>query len=344
MNRYYSSIFEKPPLPDGARSYTYSQIMHWVLKKKVFDFSMMTNLSPALRIQLSHLFTINTLNLIERKDSSDGTVKFLFELKNSKTPMYIESVYITSHTHTTACLSTQTGCVCGCIFCATGALGNGHNLHFSEIVLQLLNMENILSTRISHIVFMGMGEPLHNYEEVVKAIRFFEQSLLRISARKITLSTIGIPDKIRRLTDENVRVELAISLHSAIENKRRSIIRYKGLKPIDELMDACDYYFLRTKRLPTIEYVLVNGLNDGKEDIHALVQLLRKRPYKVNLIPLNKTFENYKSPSREIVQRFCESLQQQGIKTTIRRSTGQDIDAACGQLCARHERIFVEKC
>lgn len=337
MHRYHISIFEKPHLPDGARSYTYSQIMHWILKKKVFDFYMMTNLPSALRIQLSHLFTINTLNLIEQKDSADGTVKFLFELKNFETPTYIESVYIPSHTHTTACLSTQTGCVCGCIFCATGALGGGHNLHFSEIVLQLLNMENILSTCISHIVFMGMGEPLHNYEEVVKAIRFFEKSLLRISARKITLSTIGIPDKIRRLTDEDVRVELAISLHSAIESKRRSIVRYKGLKTIDELMNACDYYFFKTKRLPTIEYVLVKGLNDGKEDIHALVQLLQKRPYKVNLIPLNKTFDNYQSPSQETVQRFCASLQRHGIKTTVRRSTGQDIDAACGQLCARHK-------
>ena len=337
MNKETFSIFENPSLPAGSRSYTYHQIMHWILKKKVLDFSLMTNLPSALRAELSQRFTLNTLKLKKRRDSSDGTVKFLFELENYVPPVFIESVYIPSHTHTTACLSTQSGCVCGCIFCATGTLGPGKNLLFPEIVLQLLNMENILLTRISHIVFMGMGEPLHNYNEVVKAIQFFQKSLLRISARKITLSTIGIPDKIRRLTDENVRVELAISLHSAIESKRRHIIQYKGLKPIEEVMDACDYYFARTKRLPTIEYVLVKGLNDDREDIYALVKLLQNRPYKVNLIPLNKAVGNYQPPSQETVRRFCTSLQKYGIKTTVRRSAGQDIDAACGQLCARQD-------
>jgi len=193
-------------------------------------------------------------------------------------------------------------------------------------------MEKELRTRVSHIVLMGMGEPLHNYDQVVKAVDYFENSRLRISARRITLSTIGLPEKIRKLTDDGVRVELAVSLHSADEAKRRRLIPYPALPPLSELMSSVDYYFKKTRRLPTFEYVLIKGMNDGKDDIRDLAGLLGRRPCKVNLIAMNGRVNGLESPPRDSVESFCSDLLKKGIKVTIRRSAGRNISAACGQL------------
>ncbi len=328
------TIFEQPALPIAGKRYIYGQIMDWILVKKEFRFARMTNVPKEVQFKLEQEYSLNTLSADRIQEDRDGTKKFLFTLHRSDPDVKIESVFIPSCRHSTACLSTQAGCACGCVFCATGRMGPGRNLHFSEIVLQLLNMAKEVDASISHIVLMGMGEPLHNYDQVVRAIRFFEESALRVSARRITLSTVGLPDRIRRLTDEGVRVELALSLHSADENKRRRLIPYHRLSSLDELMDACDYYYGKTKRLPTFEYVVIKGVNDGQSDIADLVKLLRRRPGKINLIAMNGRYERYESPSQAVVRGFCDALVQQGIKATVRRSAGKNIDAACGQLKA----------
>ncbi|MFC1498378.1 23S rRNA (adenine(2503)-C(2))-methyltransferase RlmN [Verrucomicrobiota bacterium] len=326
------TIFSEPDEPIAGKRYIYDQIMDWVLLKKKLCFSEMTNISQPVQADLEKKYTLNTLSVADIQADSDDITKFLFVLRGSKPEVKVESVFIPGRGRITACLSTQSGCACGCVFCATGQVGPGRNLHFSEIILQLLNMEKKQEKRVSHIVLMGMGEPLHNYQQVVKTIEFLEKSKLRISARRITLSTIGLPAQIRKLTDDGVRVELAVSLHSAIEEKRKKLIPYKGLSSIDELMKAVDYFYIKTKRLPTFEYVMIKDLNDRQEDIKALAELLKHRPCKVNLIAMNGKINGHESPAKKVAEEFCSSLNKKGIKTTIRRSAGSGINAACGQL------------
>lgn len=329
------SILDEPEKPIAGKRYIYDQIMDWTLVKKELGFSGMSNISKPVRDKLEEQYSLNTLSVMDKQRDTDGTTKFLFSLRRSRPEFGVESVFIPGRARATACLSTQAGCACGCVFCATGKMGPGRNLHFSEIVLQLLNIEKELQTKVTHVVLMGMGEPLHNYEQVIKAISFFENSKLKISARRITLSTIGLPDKIRRLTDEGVRVELAISLHSASEEKRRGLIPYAGLSSINELIQACDYYYKKSKRLPTFEYVLIKGVNDSENDINDLVDLLGRRPCKINLIGMNGKVDGYERPARKVIDHFCTTLNKKGIKATIRRSAGININAACGQLRGR---------
>lgn len=326
------TILEKPSEPIAGKTYIHDQIMDWMLNKKTLNPADMTNIALPLRGALERQYSFNTLHASGIQKDSDGACKILFRMDGREPAAYVESVFIPSRTHSTACLSTQAGCAVGCLFCATGKTGPGRNLDFSEIVLQHLNLERELRQRISHIVLMGMGEPLLNYEQTIKAIAFFEESKLHISARHITLSTVGIPDCIRRMLRDRVRVELALSLHSAIEEKRRRLIPWSGLSPIDETIAACDEYFAAGKRLPTIEYVLVAGVNDQKEDSAALARLLSRRRWKVNLIAMNGEVAGCLGSSLSAVKRFKADLEARGLRVTIRRSVGKNIRAACGQL------------
>lgn len=326
------SIFEQPAEPIGGKKFIYKQIMDWIVDKKVFSFDEMSNLSKKVRAELMAEYAISNLDLVTKQvDPGDGTTKFLFSLGEG---VAVESVMIPARDHYTACLSTQAGCAVGCRFCATGEGGVGRNLHFGEIVMQFLAMEKALGQRISHVVFMGMGEPFHNYENSKAAVNFLQESALNISARRITVSSVGFPDKIRRWADEGVRAELAISLHSAIEEKRRQLIPYSQLCSIAELMGAVNYHYTKTKRLPTFEYVMLKGVNDGIEDLNALVKLVRKMDCKINLIAMNGSTNGYVSPEREAIKEFCRQLNENRVKATLRRSAGATIFAACGQLKA----------
>ncbi len=327
------NLFDVPVEPIGGKKFIYGQIMDWIVDKKVFDFDLMTNLSKKVRQELHDNYIVSKLKLVTKQiDKDDGTIKFLFSLSDNIT---VESVMIPSKDHYTACVSTQAGCAVGCRFCATGQGGVGRNLHFGEIIMQFLTMEKEISQRISHVVFMGMGEPFHNYENSKLAVRFLQESKLNISARRITVSSVGFPDKIKQWADEGVRSELAISLHSAIEFKRRELIPYAKLCSIPELMDAINYHFLKTKRLPTFEYVMLQGVNDGVDDLNALVRLVRNIDCKINLIAMNGSTNGFVSPDRDAIKKFCKQLNENRVKATLRRSAGANIFAACGQLKAQ---------
>ncbi len=323
----------------GEPSYRVGQIADWLYKKRVESFENMTDLPHALRAQLAKLFTFDRLEIVRVLGSRDTTRKFLFRLADGN---LIESVLIPASPalygeksdRRTICISTQVGCAYGCKFCASGLQGFSRNLGPNEIIDQIIAIEGASGEKIDNIVFMGMGEPLANFSNVIRAIRIINAPwALGIGARHITVSTSGLAPQIKKLADEPLQIRLAVSLHGATDEVRSQIMPINRKYNIETLLSACDYYAGRKKQRLTFEYILIAGVNDADDQAYLLARHAKKLSAKVNLIPYN-TVEGlpWSRPSRNRQEEFLSILRTHKIAATLRREKGHDIDAACGQL------------
>ena len=330
---------EKTLISWGEPKFHARQIFSWLYKKPALSFDAMSDLSVGLRDRLEKEFSICDLELASLEKSKDLTEKFLFKLKDSS---FIEAVLIPSDGRITACLSTQVGCRFCCHFCASGLLGFKRNLSPGEILDQVWFVKNNLKDgNLSNIVFMGTGEPLDNYDNVLKAIRIINSSGgFGIGARKITISTCGLVPGIKKLYSENLQVELSISLHSAIDKIRSSIMPVNKKYPIKELISACREYIEKTDRQITFEYVLIKGLNCDLQNARELAGVISTlKLAKLNLIVANPVKEcSVEPPNKLEILLFKDYLVKHGINVTLRKPRGEDINAACGQLRMMHEK------
>jgi len=296
----------------------------------------MTNLSKRFRQELSQVGSITSLHPVRMEQAKDGTKKFLFRLNDGNR---IESVLIPDKARLTLCLSTQVGCTFGCRFCLTGKLGWRRDLTTSEILNQILGVRKTLPEQasITNIVLMGMGEPLANYENTLKALALMvHPDAFKFSSRRITLSTVGLLPKLEQLSKEKISFCLAISLNATDEETRSYLMPVNRRYPLNKILGLCKNFPLRPRRRITFEYVLVEGINDSPQDAKRLIRILRGIPSKVNLIPLNEAPEiPFKKPSDEAVKRFQEILMEGGLTAIVRTSKGREISAACGQLQAK---------
>jgi len=315
------------------------QAFSWIYQKGATDFSQMSNLSLDLRRKLKEDYYIFASKIIKALHSKDGTVKFLFELKDKN---LVEAVIIPAKNRNTACLSSQVGCKFSCGFCASGLTGFKRNLTSAEIIEEALYLKNHTSDRkLTHIVFMGTGEPLENYDAVLKAIRIINSSYsLNIGARRITISTCGIIPGIKRLANEDLQIELSISLHAADDKTRNSLVPINKKYPLKELISACKEYIDKTNRQITFEYILIRGINSDLQNARKLSTMLKGlKLCKVNIIPCNFIKElKVEPPKTTEILLFKNYLLRQGINVTLRKPRGQDIEGACGQLRLRHEK------
>jgi 23S rRNA (adenine2503-C2)-methyltransferase len=320
---------------NGEKPFRAAQIIDWIYVKEARHFEEMTNVGKELRAKLAAQFSFPILKLMKTQESEDGeTIKFLWELPDKKR---IESVLILSGDRRTVCVSCQVGCPARCAFCASGKEGLMRNLSPAEIVEQVLHINRFAKEkgeRVSHIVFMGMGEPMENYEAVVKAIQIFHMPEgLNISQRRITVSTVGVVEGIQRLAKEELKVNLALSLHAPNQHIRKKIIPYARKYPLEEVLMAMDEYSRLTKRDITYEYTLLAGINDHTKNAVELAHLLKGKQCTVNLIPYNPVDGlNLNRPEKEVIQDFRAILEEAEVNTTWRYTKGKDIAAACGQL------------
>lgn len=319
----------------GEPQYRAKQVYQWLWQKSICTFDEMNNISKDLRSNLNKHFVINSLTVDAIQISDDKTIKSRFKLFDN---YLVEGVLIPTINRMTACISSQVGCSLSCKFCATGYLDKKRNLNADEIYDQvvLLNKQAIekYDKSLSNIVFMGMGEPLLNYNNVLTAIdKITSPEGLGMASRRITLSTAGISKMIKKLGDDNVKFKLALSLHAATDEKRNKIMSINETNSLSSLMEALQYFYSKTKRQITFEYILFNNFNDSIEDAKLLVQLCRKVPTKVNVIEYNPIEKaDFSKPKEETIIDFVDYLSRQKINARIRRSRGKDIDAACGQL------------
>lgn len=329
----------------GLRSFRTDQIFQWLYQKRATSFEEMTNLSKDLRSQLSDMATIHGLEPVERQQSADGTIKFLFKMHNGDK---VESVLIPDFypdgapNRLTVCVSSQVGCVFGCSFCATGKMGFFRNLTHGEIVdqVQYINeiSEEVYDKEITNIVYMGMGEPLHNYEAVVESANIITNELsLDLSPRRVTISTVGLTKQIKKMADTRQPFNLAISLHAASDEKRDEIMPINESMDLNALEEAVTYYYDKTHQPITYEYLLFNGFNDTKDDADQLATIAQWVPSKVNIIMYNNVSGVELQRAREDrLDCFIKRLTEQGVTATVRRSRGDDIDAGCGQLAIKN--------
>ncbi|OQW96766.1 MAG: 23S rRNA (adenine(2503)-C(2))-methyltransferase [Desulfobacteraceae bacterium A6] len=321
----------------GIKTYRAVQILKWVYLKQADTFEEMTDIGLEIRKLISQHFTIDRLEKKKIETSKDGSKKYLFELRDGN---HIESVLIPEKNHYTLCISSQIGCAQGCSFCMTARDGFVRNLTMGEIVSQVRDIQNDLEppSLLTNIVFMGMGEPLANYRNVVNAIETIisDDVGLGFSSRKVTISTAGLVPLLHDL-GRDTRVNLAVSLN-ATENKTRNKLMPVNRKyPIEELIEACRTYDLKPRNRITFEYILIKGINDSSDDAKRLAKLLRPVKSKINLIPFNEYERSeFKRPEETAIRNFQEILMSKNYTTVIRRSKGQDISAACGQLRARN--------
>ncbi|MDD3303522.1 MAG: 23S rRNA (adenine(2503)-C(2))-methyltransferase RlmN [Clostridia bacterium] len=316
----------------GEKKFHSKQIYKWIHKIGVTHFDEMTDISKSLREKLKERAYILNMEVIEVQISKkDGTMKFLIRLNDNAA---IESVLMKYNYGNTICVSTQVGCKMGCKFCASTKEGYERNLSGSEIEGQIQTIQRYTNERISNVVYMGIGEPLDNYDNVIKSIKLINHPLgLNIGARHLSLSTCGLVPNIYQLADENTQCTLSISLHATLDEKRKEIMPIANRYSIKEILDACKYYIKVTGRRISFEYALIYGKNDSYEDAMRLVKLLRGMIAHVNLIPINEIKEKeYKKATEKSVESFMNTLNSCGIVTTVRRELGSDIDAACGQL------------
>ena len=316
----------------GLESYRASQVFKWLHAGKVTSFDEMTNLSVKLREELSKEFDIIALKIeLMQESAQDGTRKYLFKLSDGN---YVESVLLPYEHGNSVCVSSQVGCRMGCKFCASTLNGLTRNLTASEILDQIYAIERDTGKRVSNIVVMGTGEPLDNYDNLIRFIKLVsDENGLNISKRNITVSSCGICENIKRLADEDLPITFALSLHAVTDEKRREIMPIANKYTIAELMDAVRYYFDKTGRRVTFEYSLIEGVNDTDEDAAGLAYLAGGVHAHVNLIPVNPIKErDYRQTSRRGVEAFKNKLEKSRINVTIRREMGRDIDGACGQL------------
>ena len=319
----------------GAPSFKGGQVYQWLWQKGVHNFDLMTNLSLEHRNILKTYFEIKHINIDTQQRSSDGTIKNAVKLHDQ---LVVESVLIPTASRTTACVSSQVGCSLDCVFCATAALKRMRNLNADEIYDQVVAIDHqskLYHNRpLSNIVFMGMGEPLMNYKNVIAAIdKITHPEGLAMSPKRITLSTSGIPKMIRKMADDNVRFRLAVSLHSARQEVREKIMPFAKKFDLKDLVDSLVYWNEYSKKQITFEYIVWEGINDQKEDIHALVALCKRIPSKVNIIQYNTIDGSLmKQAQQSVIDDYITALTRARVKVTYRRSRGLDIDAACGQL------------
>ena len=326
-------------------SYRTSQLAEWLYKKRVSSFDEMTDLPQSLRLQLAKQFSFHKIDIVRVLGSEDTTRKFLFRLHDRS---LIESVLIpaspalygTRSDRRTICVSTQVGCAYACKFCASGLEGFSRNLRAHEIVDQIIAVEHASGDRIDNIVFMGMGEPLANLDNLLRAIEIINALWgLGIGARHITVSTSGLAPQIRTLADEPLQIRLAVSLHGATDVVRNKIMPINRRYNIDILLEACDYYTARKKQRITFEYILIDRINDSDEQARILAQHAHRLSAKVNLIPYNTVAGlPWSRPSGNRQHKFLAILREQGIAATLRREKGHDIEAACGQLRLQTKR------
>ena len=313
------------------KTFRAEQIFKWLYQEKVRSFDEMTNLSLDLRNKLKQNYTICNYNILKKQESKDGTIKYLFDVLDGNA---IETVLMSYHHGYSICVSSQIGCKMGCKFCASTGINFIRSLTSGEIVEQIIAVEQDQNIRISNVVFMGIGEPFDNYDNVVNAIHIINNPKgLNIGARHISVSTSGLVPKIYQLADENIQCTLSISLHATNNEKRSGMMPVNNAYPIEELIQACKDYIAKTNRRISFEYALAKDSNDNLDDAKELVKLLKGMLCHVNLIPINK-IENgqYSKSTNENIMRFRDYLNDHGIVATIRRELGSDIDAACGQL------------
>jgi 23S rRNA (adenine2503-C2)-methyltransferase len=314
-------------------AYRAKQIRQWLFQKRAGAFSEMTNLSRPLREQLEEHFTISRLRTLRRAEARDGTVKFLFGLGDGES---IESVLIPEARRLTLCISTQAGCGFGCAFCATAVLGLKRNLTASEIVDQVLEASRTLigNERITHVVLMGMGEPLANYAQTVNALEIITDGEwgVGISPRRVTLSTVGLVPQIEKLMEET-KVNLAISLHAPTNALRGELMPVNRKYSLEQLLDCCRKLPIPRRKRITFEYVLLGGVNDSEQQARQLARVLRGIPSKVNVIPFNPhPGSRFSRPAPAQIELFQDVLRDEGVQINVRRPRGDDIQAACGQL------------
>ena len=328
LNKFFESI--------GEPKFRAKQVWEWLWQKRAHDIDEMTNLSKSLREKLKESFNIQALTVDTTQYSTDGTIKSRFRTREGH---MVEGVLIPTESRMTACVSSQIGCSLSCKFCATGYIQRKRNLEFDEIVdeVVLINeqAEKVNGKKLSNIVFMGMGEPLLNYKNVLKAIeRISAPDGLGMSPRRITVSTAGVAKMIRQLGDDEVRFKLALSLHAANDTKRNEIMPVNETNDLSSLIDALNYFYKKTKNEITLEYILFKDFNDSIEDADDLIKIYRKVPADlVNIIEYNPIdLAKFEKPTEEKVNAFMEYLEKHKVNARLRRSRGKDIDAACGQL------------
>ena len=332
--------FSKEALRDffvshDVQAFRGNQVYEWLWKKGVHSFDDMTNISKDTREFLNTHFVINHIAVDHMQRSTDGTIKNAIKLFDG---LLVESVLIPTTTRTTACVSSQVGCSLNCTFCATARLKRMRNLNPDEIVDQVVVIDKqsrLYHNRpLSNIVFMGMGEPLMNYSNVVKAIdKITSPEGLGMSPKRITVSTSGVPKIIKKMADDQVRFNLAVSLHSAIQEVRSSIMPFNEQMPLEALREALSYWYDKTGKAVTYEYVVWDGINDNEAAIKALIRFCKRIPCKVNIIEYNPIDDDgYRQAAPQRIDRYVQALEREHITVTVRRSRGKDIDAACGQL------------
>ena len=331
IKEYNLDELQEEILAIGEKKYRAEQIFKWLYVEKVKEFDEMTNLSIELREKLKQEYTMCNFKILKKQEASDGTKKYLFDVLDGNA---IESVLMEYHHGKTICVSSQIGCKMGCKFCASTGIKFVRSLTCGEIVEQVLAVEQDIGDKISNIVFMGIGEPFDNYENVMKAIKILNnQKGLNIGARHISISTSGLVPMIYKFADEELQCTLSISLHATNDEKRSKMMPINNRYNIEELMKACKYYIEKTNKRISFEYALAKDNNDNLNDAKELVKLLKGMLCHVNLIPINK-IENgdYVKSTNENIIKFRDYLNANGIVATIRRELGSDIDAACGQL------------
>ena len=331
-------FFEKK----GFDTYRGRQVYEWIWKKSIYSFDEMTNLSKDVRLMLETDFVINHIEVDKIQKSSDGTIKNAVKLFDDYT---VESVLIPTDDRTTACVSSQVGCSLDCKFCATSKLKRMRNLNPDEIYDQVVTINNqsikYFKRPLSNIVFMGMGEPLMNYNNLIESIeKISSDKGLNISQKRIVVSTSGIPKMIKKLADENLKVNLALSLHSAKEVTRNKIMPFSKKFSLLDIKESLLYWYSKTKRRITFEYIVWKDINDSIDEINALVNYCKSVPSKVNLIEYNSIGdESFTSASQSMINLYKDLLEKNKITVTVRRSRGKDIDAACGQLANKEVRL-----
>lgn len=319
----------------GDQSFRGNQVYEWLWSKGAHSFEDMTNISKATRTMLEENFVINHIKVDQMLRSEDGTVKNAVRLHDG---LVVESVLIPTNTRTTACVSSQVGCSLDCNFCATARLKRMRNLEPAEIYDQVIAIDKesrlYYNHPLSNIVFMGMGEPLMNYHNVIKAIEMItSEEGLGMSPKRITVSTSGVPKMIKKLADDEVKFKLAVSLHSAIDEIRSRIMPFSSNFPLADLRESLEYWYQKTKSKITYEYVVWKDINDNQASVDALVKFCKYVPCKVNLIEYNPIDDGeFQQASEASINAYIKALESNGIVAKVRRSRGKDIDAACGQL------------
>ena len=338
IKSYSLAQLEEYLLSIGEAKYRAGQIFEWIHKKNIKDIDEMSNISAKLRLKLKEdCILLNVEEILYKESAIDKTRKYLFKLPDGN---IIESVFMRYKHGNSVCISSQVGCRMGCRFCASTLDGLLRNLSPSEMLDQIYKISRSTGERVSNIVLMGAGEPMDNFDNVLKFIEIINSEQgLNISQRNITVSSCGLVPKIKELADKKLQITLALSLHAADDETRKSLMPIANKYSIKEVLDACRYYFDTTKRRVSFEYGLVAGVNDTKEEALKLSRLIKNMQAHVNLIPINPIKErDYKEPTHKNVLAFKQILEKSGIQVTVRREMGRDIDGACGQL----RRSFME--